>query len=185
MITLGIDPGLATLGMALCDDRGTLIDAGESLLLASRFSGNETDKLIQRSNIQAAVVAEWLDRADRICCERISLGMPNANGQIKNAIGWAIVLAVATAKQKPIQFISPQQWQRMILPSTDRKVDGDALYAKIQGYMNRQAATMKLHSHGLDAVGLAICGSMRWDQLTARPLGKTKTKKRKAGKNVQ
>lgn len=184
MITLGIDPGVATLGLALVDATGRVLRVGESLLPAAMFDGSDSDRLSARVTVQANTIGQWLKHADRVCSEKLSLGMPSVKGQLYNAIGWTIAASAAHGVGKPYVGIRPQTWQRMVLPGSGRKVDEEQLYATLRSYLERQSDrcihTSKLHSHGLDALGLALCGALSWEALQVQKLGKpTKRKKRK------
>jgi hypothetical protein len=171
-VILGIDTGIATCGWALLDERMcSFVDLGVLVQPPSEGKTITLDRL-HRSNVLAKVISKHAPGCSTIVVEQLSLGMPGAIAKLNVGLSWGVVLGVvAMLDPRPrLLTISPQRWQRVVLPNTGKKVDYDELShtaAKFILSKHPRAATAlesipkRDRSHAIDAAMLALVGALR------------------------
>jgi hypothetical protein len=164
---LGINTVGVYTGWALLDEvRCSFVDLGVSR--SKPIPGAEMTLAIARdATAQAKVIAAKAPGCTTIVVERLGIDAALAG------LSWGVVLGVAaTFETMPrLLTISPQQWQREVLPSTATdEIDYDALATKAGGFVlsrhPRAARALRKvakpqHGVAIAAAMLALVGALR------------------------
>ena len=168
---LGLDTGLATFGWATYDESlGELVDLGVVITKPEK-NGKVTRDRARRLNPQADLVAEKARGCSTVVIEAMSFPPGGANAQVSIALSWGAALGVVAgmAQRPKVLTISPQKWQREILPGSERSVDYDALFAAAvahirdahpRGSIALEAIKPRDRFHAVDAAMLALVGAL-------------------------
>lgn len=165
MRVCAIDGGIATFGWAVIDDL-RIVDFGVSLQGPDKTK-NHTDHMIGRAKVNLQIVAAQTN-IDLFACEALSLGMANARVQVMAALCVGSLLGLATSKGKPIVFVRPQEWQRAVVPATQKKVDYATVFATVQRAIPRKLLTQwqeiedEHRNHAADAIAIGMWASTQW-----------------------
>lgn len=174
---LGVDGGMATGGWALLDEQRC-----EFLDLGVWTTSKSCDELVsldraRRCNVHADILAEKSMGCATIVVERISLPPGGgANAMVPISMSWGVIIGIRAMHQQPkprLLTISPQKWQREVLPSGKGEVDYDRLALAAGAHILRRhpKAAAKLarireseRNHAIDAAMIALCGALRPDR---------------------
>jgi hypothetical protein len=187
---LGIDTGMGTCGWALLDERTcTFVDLG--VVITEAIDDKITLDRARRCSKQAAVLASKAPGCSTVVVEQMSFpgGKPcrcckrrsGAKQVVPIALSWGIVLGInAMCEPRPrLLTISPQRWQRAVLPNAGKRVDYDELSRHAAKFIlsKHTRASVALEcipksdrSHAIDAAMIALVGALRprdCDEITA------------------
>ena len=160
-ISLGIDTGLATMGWAIASSVHGPLVAGVAITkpLADRKTIDRPRRAHEQAARLAGAIAEY--HPDRVVIEAMSFPR-GSNALVPIALSWGVALGVvASAVPRPsLLTISPQRWQRLIVPSSGKTVDYDAVVREVERYGADRLACIKDRdrSHAIDAMALAVVG---------------------------
>lgn len=170
---LGLDTGLATCGWALLDETTcTFVDLGVVLTRPAKDAKVTLDRA-RRCNAQAAVIATKAPGCSTIVVEQMSFPVAGGvNAMAAIALSWGVVLGiVATMNPRPrLLTVSPQRWQRAVLPNAGKRVDYDELAGAAGAYILKRhpqaaralrAIPEGRQNHAIDAAMLALMGALR------------------------
>jgi hypothetical protein len=170
---LGIDTGLATCGWALLDETTRrFVDLGVVITKPAKDALVTLDRA-RRLTVSAKILAEKAPGCSMVVVERMSFppgaGMAAA---VPIALSWGAVVGVISmmSPRPELLTVSPQRWQREILPNAGKQVDYDELARNAAAYIlaNHPAAAKALRAikeahrnHAIDAAMLALMGALR------------------------
>lgn len=169
---LGLDTGIATCGWALLDEnKCELVDTGVLIQPQSEGKTITLDRL-ERSNAAAKVIAKHAPGSSAIVVEQLSLGMPGAIAKLNVGLCWGVVIGVvAMLDPRPrLLTVSPQRWQRMVLPHSGKRVDYDEIASVAVEFIlskhpragrSLESIPKRHRSHAIDACMLALVGALR------------------------
>jgi len=174
---LAVDPGLATCGWSVLDDRGRVQDLGAILTERDATIDESTDRA-RRVDQQAQKLGEVARRHNvrMIGCEAMSFGGPPAarfHMAISVGLSWGVVAGVARTLGLALYSVAPKLWQRAAQPGAGKRVNYDklekALDAYVAGQGPRAIASLAViaksnRNHALDAVGIGVFVALRREQ---------------------
>jgi Holliday junction resolvasome RuvABC endonuclease subunit len=168
MMTLGIDTGVASFGLALANERGCIVEYFSIVLDPSAFAGDTTAVNTQRLQIHTSELGKWLARCERAFVERLSTGMNSRSAALQNAMSFGTVVALCRYSGVPLRYARPEQWKRDATGDyKSKKLDDAALYLAVSNHVKWSGlplpAITEKTKHGLDAAALAVVGALHWD----------------------
>jgi hypothetical protein len=187
---LGVDTGLATCGWALLDERTCEVtDLG--VVLTEHEQGTKvTLDRAKRALVQAHELALRARGVGTVVVEAMSFPPGGANAMVSIALSWGLALGVAAAQSTPptVLTISPQRWQREVVPISGKRVNYPLVAAEIERLVRRhESAARKLdaipvrhRNHALDAAALAVIGALRPRACMAVGLPKSRARRSKS-----
>lgn len=119
MIALGIDPGLASFGVALVSVEADGIELKNAEVIRTEKSPKkrtvlQADDLVRRLREIANVLEDWFPPVDVVCAESMSWPR-NASAAAKMASTWGLIVAIADGR--PLIQASPQRIKRVLTGS--------------------------------------------------------------------
>lgn len=181
MITIGIDTGIATMGIAAADENGRILFVHFSG--TAKANGSVTEDIDRRVRAQAknlyAVIPRY--RTDRNVAaavrivkeERSTNGKFSATSKMQQSASAAMVVTLAMLEDFDLVSVSPKVWQRRMLGIGPKDPnDYKAVSAAIVDHIYRSGAGTWLNrinesqrSHAIDAAGMAIYGALYWHEI--------------------
>ena len=196
MITIGIDPGLATCGVVAVNERGRILAlafVGTSPIEGALQVEAMDLRVLQMRRALVDFIEPYLGarQPGRIIKEARSTGkLFSARSKMGAAAVSAMIAGIAAQYDVPIRNVFPQVWERSIDPTLDPKVAIDyetnirprlaahVVHCAKQDLLD--AIKREHREHVLDAAGIAVYGALNWAGIPA--LGETKVAKRKPKK---
>ena len=168
MNVLGIDTGTATLGWAIFSTTARKYSRIGALELGRDVAKKKTDDHADRIARVAETLTDLMIGADIVVVERMSFP---PGGTVPIALGFGAVIGAARATVLPpaVYTVSPQDWQRAVLPKSGRRVDYSALERVIGQYVrgDKDAAIsldslpVRSRTHAIDACAISLMGAFR------------------------
>lgn len=162
MIVLGIDPGFASMGVAVVD----VTEHGVGVITLDVIRTQKDDRkrrtLASDDNVRRArEIAGRLFEAHigAICAEAMSFPR-NSSAAAKMALSWGVICALAQVRDVPIVQASPQQIKQAVTGSkTASKLDVEAALLKRYGNQIEQLVAHlpdSQHEHAFDALAAVV-----------------------------
>jgi Holliday junction resolvasome RuvABC endonuclease subunit len=164
---LAVDPGLATCGWAIVRPRtGKVVTLGVLVSSPKQHLDEWTDRS-RRTAQQASFLGDIAKRHEctAIAAEAISCGgPPSARFSMGTSLclSWGVLAGIAHCMAIPLFEVPPKSWQHAIVPEVAGRIDYDAVFAKLSGFVEQQASVALwsikkgLRNHALDAVGVGL-----------------------------
>lgn len=177
---IAVDPGLATFGYAVLDERGVVHDLGVVTSESSaKKLGKHRDRR-ERLRLQAraldAVMRRWGARGLlTLVAEEMSFKRGKLTQIISMALSWGDLVGLAVAHGAADRAIPPKTWQRALfdpdeLAAMGTSTDYARVEAKLSEYATEQcrdklaAIARSKRNHALDAIGVGVYAAMTPEQ---------------------
>lgn len=172
MIVLGIDPGFASMGVAVVDvrerdERVIALDVVRTQKDDRKRRTLASDDNVRRARelaVELGGAIGWLGNAGgnnaRVVCAEAMSFPRNASAASKVALSWGVICALAEVRDLPIVQASPQQIKKAVAGTkTASKLDVEsALLARYGNELEQLVAHLPdgQHEHAYDALAAVV-----------------------------
>lgn len=167
VLVLGIDPGFASIGIALV----RLLPESEEieylgLIRTEKSSAKRkvlaADDNFQRSRLISRRLIELMDRGVSLVCAE-SMSFPrNASAAAKMSLCWGALAALAELRQLPVVQASPSEIKKKVCgEKTASKEDVEAAMVRrygggVEKFLNASGVTKTTREHPVDALAAVV-----------------------------
>jgi hypothetical protein len=193
-VIIAVDPGLATFGYAVVDERGVVHDLGVVTSESNaKKLGKHRDRR-ERLRVQAraldAVLRQWRERGTlALVAEEMSFKRGKLTQIVSMALSWGDLVGLAVAHGATDRAVPPKTWQRALfepdeLAAMGTSIDYTRVEAKLSQYATEQcrdklaAIARSKRNHALDAIGVGVYAAMTPEDV---PREKQPSARRKKG----
>lgn len=166
MRVLGVDPGLANMGLAVVSLEGSSESVVHVEVITTEKSSKKTDvrqssDLVRRGRLISAGVASVVSAYCPVVIAVEAMSFPrNASSAAKTALSWGVLCFVSETYNIPMVQASPQEIKKVLCGTAkaSKKEVQESLERRYSGaFLSFLARYPKVrHEHGFDAVGAVV-----------------------------